>query len=126
MPDHDYDPRHKRERRQTPRFKVVGEIGARLVSNDTPVLVLDISTAGLALQSSVDFDPGLAYELELTADGQPPVVVRAVNVHCLHALDELTPCYVAGFAFLGNAHRIRVDTIVRELAHRREPAPVGR
>jgi hypothetical protein len=112
------EPRVRRERRKSRRLKVLGQIRACLLGAELPLSVLDISTAGFAVQSPIDFEPGLEYEFKLISENGSEVYVTASNVHCLHILDDGQPWYLAGFAFpkiLTLEDRERIASLLRVL-----------
>jgi hypothetical protein len=90
------------DRRQATRFQIFGEIDARLLAPDmpdVPLLLLDISLAGFAVQSPVAFQPGALYRVQLAAPPLSEVTVHAANVHCAQVFDDGNPWHIAGFAF---------------------------
>jgi hypothetical protein len=112
------EPRARHDRRRAKRIKVLGQIRACLLGAELPLSMIDISSSGFALQSPIDFEPGVEYEFKLTSERGAEVFVVANNVHCLHILEDGKPWYMAGFAFpknLKTEDRQRIATLIRVL-----------
>jgi hypothetical protein len=115
-----------RERRQSPRFEVLGE--AQIFQENRLLELVDISSAGFALQSPSSFDAGLEYNFKLAPADGAAFMVRATNVHCTPILDGRTPCYLAGFSLsssIASADRQRIALLVRSISRRAEHATAG-
>jgi hypothetical protein len=115
-------PMSKRDRRRSPRIPVLGEIQAHLLPEGLPVPVLDLSAGGFALQSVTPFERGTALAFEFHSRHCAKLIVRAVNVHCLHVTADDESWYIAGFAFdqwMGAADRRRIKTLLEDVLHAR-------
>jgi hypothetical protein len=120
--------RFPRERRRAPRFRVLGEVEARLLSTDLPLLLLDISSTGFAVQSPIDFEPGFAYEFRFASRHAANFRVQAMNIHCLHVFENGKPMYVAGFAFattMSATERMRIAAIIQGISHTQRVKTAG-
>jgi hypothetical protein len=111
--------RFPRERRRAIRFRVVGQVEARLLSTDLPLLVLDISSSGFAVQSPIDFEPGFGYDFRFASRQTGNFRVHATNIHCLHVFDDGKPTYIAGFAFAADmeaVERAQITAIINAIS----------
>ena len=109
------DGRGQHERRTTERFSALGGFQVQVASTNLPLVLLDISTAGFAVQSPVDFKAGVTFEFRFMPANAAALFVRAINVHCLQVMDRGKRSYVAGFSFSSEtvaASRPQIERLV--------------
>jgi hypothetical protein len=89
------------ERRRYPRVEVVGVLRGHNSALDVPIVVLDMSAGGLAVQTSVMFPVGAVNNFRLTPDGGEPVMITGRIVHSLRASGpEGSTHYIIGVEFV--------------------------
>ena len=70
------------ERRRYPRIEMVGRITGQVLPLSEPVVVLDMSRSGFAMQTRVMFPIGAVYEFRLMLpDMSAPLTISAQIVH---------------------------------------------
>lgn len=90
-----------RERRGTPRVKVLGQIHGHIVTLDVPVLIREIGLGGFSIETALKFPVGAEHAFRLThADGES-VTLRGRVAHCTGRLKaDRSPTFITGFMFL--------------------------
>jgi hypothetical protein len=88
------------ERRRKPRVHVMSRVSAQLVALDIPVTLVNISSGGFMMKSSVDFPVGTIATFRIVGRRGEIVVVRARAVHTMQAISGDTISYVIGLHFV--------------------------
>ena len=101
------------ERRQATRFSVVARILGHILSHDAPAAVLDLSTGGFLMQSTVQLSVDAVEEFRLTS-AYTQVVVRARVVRSTVSTRSDGQVYIMGLAFinLNQEQRLTIDRLI--------------
>ena len=88
------------DRRQSPRFEVLGRLLGTIVSFDLPVRVRDIGLGGFSVETVEPLDTGAVHPVRFTAIDDSVAVLPAQCLHCRPSVaTDGSPRYVTGFAF---------------------------
>src|SRR5437870_4451222 len=91
------------DRRRFPRVQISGELHGQLGLFRTPVVILDISENGFAVESPVPFTPEQVYRVHFSSPQRAHPMLEAINVHCLQVeTNGSESVYFAGFQFGAN------------------------
>ena len=100
------------ERRKYPRFRVRERLLGYLVESDLPVRIRDISFGGFATETLEPLTVGRAELVRFTSRDDHTAQLQAQSVHSWPSCaDDGTPCYVTGFAFVGEIERAKADIL---------------
>ena len=90
------------ERRRFPRIEMVGRISGQVLPLSEPVIVLDMSRSGFAMQTRAMFPVGAVHEFRLVLpDMDAPLTISAQVVHSVQAQGvDGSIHYVSGLHFV--------------------------
>ena len=90
------------ERRRYPRIEMVGRVTGQALPLSEPVIVLDMSRSGFAMQTRVVFPVGAVYEFRLVLpDMSAPLTISAQIVHSVQTKGAAGSVhYVSGLHFV--------------------------
>lgn len=105
-----------RERRQSPRVRVLGQLRAALREFQSSAPVRDLSASGFAIESAQRFEPGTLHHCDFQPNHGLPVGLLVQVVR-----SDITPgeqTYVTGFRFsmIEADGRQRVDQLIDSVA----------
>ena len=103
------------ERRAFPRFRVKDRILGTVIDLDWPMRLRDIGFGGFAAETVDPLPLGGEHTIRLTAENDQGVTLKARALHHWPScLDDGTPCYVTGFAFIDNTpdHRAAIERMI--------------
>jgi hypothetical protein len=90
-----------RERRRTPRVRVLGQIHGHIVTLDIPVTIREVGLGGFSIVSPVNFPVDAVHEFRLTHDDGEMITLKGKVVHCGTAsATNGVVSYITGFQFL--------------------------
>jgi PilZ domain-containing protein len=89
------------ERRQAPRIEILGQLDGYLMTVDTPVRVLDVSSGGFGVETAHSLNPGDIHECRFELRAGVAVILLARVQHCRSKKGpRASQRYLAGFQFL--------------------------
>jgi len=92
-----------RERRKAPRIEMLGQIFGQVLSVDTPVTVLDLSTGGFSVETACAFRAGSQHQFRFALEHGASLIVTAEVVHCRRrTAPSGKDLFVTGLKFLEN------------------------
>jgi hypothetical protein len=103
-----------REQRRFIRLEVRGEISARLVGRDLPLVLRNLSKGGFLAEAGDSLPIGSLQTIQLSAKGGLAVLVTARCAHCREFLPCDAPRYALGFAFMV-ANPAAIDALLDRL-----------
>ena len=108
------------ERRRSPRIEILGRLYGHVVSLGLPIVVVEMSLGGCAIQTAIEFPLGAVHEFNLTLGDGSSVVVRGQAVHSKNvAAEDEEPSYLTGIQFIDDDGTEGGDTTVTSASARR-------
>ena len=108
--------RHGRERRRTPRVQAVGQLVGEPLSFDSPVTVLDLSTGGFSIETTVLLSLGDTHEFRFSLGDRVSVIMLARIVHQRVAPRRPAGTHIFGFEFIDTSDDAKAGRAI--LVHR--------
>src|SRR5688572_32034386 len=89
-----------RDARRLIRLEVRGEISGRIVEEDQPLMLRNLSVGGFMAETSARLPIKSVHTVKLSAQDGLVVVVTARCAHCRELVPSVAPRYAIGFAFV--------------------------
>ena len=103
----DFTRSKSQERRRYPRIEMVGRVTGQVLPQSEPVIVLDMSKSGFAMQTRDMFPVGAVHEFSLELpDMSAPLTISAQIVYSVRAQGKDGSVH-----YLSGLHFVDVDTV---------------
>jgi hypothetical protein len=90
-----------KERRRSPRIRIVDTLAGRTSAGDTPVVVRDFSLGGMAIEIARELPLGTTHDFLLMLGDGSVVELRGLVMRCRNlAAAEEVPLYSCGIQFV--------------------------
>jgi hypothetical protein len=101
-----------RERRRTPRVQAVGQLVGEPLSFDSPVTVLDLSTGGFSIETTVPLSLGDTHEFRFSLGDRVSVIMLARIVHQRVASRRPAGTHIVGLEFLDTSEEAKAGRAI--------------
>jgi hypothetical protein len=96
---------YPRDRRQTPRLEVLGQVHGHIVSLDARMTALDLSVNGFSMETTFPIYDGEEHDFRLVGPNGVANRLRARATYCKrYQMSDGTPRFVTGLTFVDPAN----------------------
>jgi hypothetical protein len=106
----------RRDRRWNRRLEVLERIEGRVVPQDVPIAILNLSRGGFLVQAPIDFPIGSIQKFRFSVAAAEPITLHAQVIHARRASAVGTASYVIGLEFADGSTPIgarAIDTLMQ-------------